>query len=239
MTQGFGETVTHPTSVHKDPTAIFLIPQPSGGYAIDKDNHMSSFRELIFIGHLLEKLLTVDRATFNRYLKDHENPIADQANDDNAYHYTAFGSIMVRSQLDAYDPRLHGTGIVDVKTRACAGVRMDFQERYADMRHYEIRTLHGRWESYERERYDLMRTMMFKYSLQVRLGRMSGVFVAYHNIRRLFGFEYIPLSEMDFCTHGTHDPELGDKELRFSMSLFEEILTKIETEFRNTVSALN
>jgi hypothetical protein len=236
MSQRFGKIIEEPTQIHKLPAAVFLRPQPEGGYAIDKDEHMGSPRELMFIGHLLEKLLTVEKSVFERYLKTHENPIANQDETAHVYNYTAFGPIMVRSQLDAYDPRLRGSGILDVKTRACAGVRMDFEERHDTMKNYEIRTNLGTWESYERERYDLIRTMMMKYSLQVRLGRMSGVFVAYHNVRRLFGFEYISLSDMDLCLHGQTNPELGDQELRFSMALLNIILSKAEETFGNNVS---
>lgn len=34
---------------------------------------------------------------------------------------------------------------------------------------------------------------MLKYSMQVRIGMMDGIFLAYHNTKRLFGFQYIPL----------------------------------------------
>jgi Mitochondrial protein Pet127 len=234
----FGEIKSDPTVAHKLPVAVFLHPQEQGGYAIDKDDQMGGARELMFIGHLLEKLLTVEKPIFDRYLRTHENPIVNDDNTGNVYNYTAFGPIMVRSQLDTYDPRLRGSGIVDVKTRACVGVRMDFEERHDTMKHYEIRGNLGTWESYERERYDLIRTMMMKYSLQVRLGRMSGVFVAYHNVRRLFGFEYIPLSEMDMSLHGQTSPELGDMELRFSMALLNIILSKVEEKFPGKVSLL-
>jgi len=35
--------------------------------------------------------------------------------------------------------------------------------------------------SYEREYYDLMRSAMLKYNFQVRIGKMNGVFIGYHN----------------------------------------------------------
>lgn len=55
--------------------------------------------------------------------------------------------------------------------------------------------------------YDLVRSGMLKYrcvalrtgnvadhpSLQARIGNMDGIFVAYHNTRRMFGFQYLPL----------------------------------------------
>ena len=33
--------------------------------------------------------------------------------------------LMMRSQLDCYDPRLPGTGVFDIKTRACWPIRHD------------------------------------------------------------------------------------------------------------------
>lgn len=32
---------------------------------------------------------------------------------------------IMRSQLDCVDPRLPGTGVFDIKTRACVSIRMD------------------------------------------------------------------------------------------------------------------
>jgi hypothetical protein len=32
---------------------------------------------------------------------------------------------VMRSQLDCHDPRLPGTGVFDIKTRACVSIRMD------------------------------------------------------------------------------------------------------------------
>jgi len=38
---------------------------------------------------------------------------------------------------------------------------------------------------------------------QARFGRMDGMFVAYHNTQELFGFEYIPLKEIDRAVAGS------------------------------------
>lgn len=35
------------------------------------------------------------------------------------------GNFVMRSQLDCYDPRLPGTGIFDIKTRAAVSIRQD------------------------------------------------------------------------------------------------------------------
>lgn len=36
-----------------------------------------------------------------------------------------FGKYVMRSQLDCHDPRLPGTGIFDIKTRAALPIRLD------------------------------------------------------------------------------------------------------------------
>lgn len=41
--------------------------------------------------------------------------------------------------------------------------------------------------------YDMSRSAFLKYSMQVRIGDMDGIFVAYHNTARIFGFQYISL----------------------------------------------
>lgn len=41
-----------------------------------------------------------------------------------------------------------------------------------------------------------------KYGLQAKIGRMDGVIVAYHNTVEVFGFQYIPLEDMERCVYG-------------------------------------
>ena len=64
-------------------------------------------------------------------------------------------------------------------------------------------SLKGNSSSYESEYYDMARSMFLKNSLQVRIGRMSGIFVAYHNTEELFGFEYISRKELDRVVYGS------------------------------------
>ena len=39
----------------------------------------------------------------------------------------------------------------------------------------------------------MIRSTLLKYSMQARIGMMDGIFLAYHNTSRLFGFQYMPL----------------------------------------------
>jgi hypothetical protein len=118
----------------------------------------------------------------------------------------------------------------DLKTRAVVSIRMDASNHESGMG-YEIKNRFGLYESYEREYFDMMRAAFLKYSLQVRVGRMDGIFVAYHNIQRIFGFQYISLSEMDQSMHGQTDTALGDKEFELSLGLWEKILDKATAKF--------
>lgn len=56
----------------------------------------------------------------------------------------------MRSQLDCYDPRLPGTGVFDIKTRACLPIRHDRANWVANSV-YEITDEKGYIRSFERE----------------------------------------------------------------------------------------
>lgn len=138
----------------------------------------------------------------------------------------------MRSQLDCHDPRLPGTGVFDLKTRAALPVRMDIMN-YKQHSTYLIRTLQGELESFEREYHDLMRSAFLKYSFQARIGNMDGILVAHHNTARIFGFRYIPLSEMDTCLFGGEDR--GEAVFEKCVLLLEEILMEVIGAFPGQV----
>ncbi|EMC96984.1 hypothetical protein BAUCODRAFT_68811 [Baudoinia panamericana UAMH 10762] len=224
LSKGFAETSATFTQINRAPNAIFLRWQ-NGTYAIDADKEMDGANVLMMLGKSMEKLLTVPREEYERYRRGNtSNPITNAEKEEpEAYEYTTQGDFLMRSQLDAHDPRLPGTGMFDLKTRAVLPIRMDAEE-YEQMLGYEIFSLQGKWESYEREYYDMMRSTMLKYMLQARMGRMDGIFVAYHNIERIFGFQYLPIAELDRAIHGQIDRSLGDQEFRTSLNLFNEVL---------------
>lgn len=114
----------------------------------------------------------------------------------NVYNYLACGAFLMRSQLDCFDPRLPGNGTFDLKTRAACAVRYDRDAPHPPA--YQIWKQHGRFELFDREFADLVRTgALLKYAFQARIGQMDGVFVAYHNVASFFGFQYLPLAELD------------------------------------------
>jgi hypothetical protein len=221
------------TRYSKSPQSIYLKPK-QGGYAIDRAEDKASAGLLSFVGQCLEKLFTVPKEVFEMYKKDSKTKPEAMTN---GYHYTKFDSVLVRSQLDAHDDRLPGTGIFDIKTRAVLPIRMDSLETSQDIgKGYEIRKQHGEFESYEREFHDMARATMLKYSLQARLGRMDGIFVAYHNIARLFGFQYLSLADMDKVLHGQTDTTLGDAELSSSLRILSDVFDLAVEKFPNEVS---
>ncbi|KAK4177496.1 mitochondrial protein Pet127-domain-containing protein [Triangularia setosa] len=216
--------------ISRSPAAIFLHHK-DGTYAIDADKEYDSGNILAMLGKSMEKLLTMPKEEFEKYRKSKSDQLTDEEkNGPESYHYTTLGDFMMRSQLDAYDPRLPGTGMFDLKTRAVVTIRMD-PEGYEKGQGYEIRGRFGTWESYEREYFDMIRSAFLKYSLQVRMGRMDGIFVAFHNTERIFGFQYIPLQEMDVSLHGASDTSIGDNEFKLSVHLLNEVLNKVTDKF--------
>lgn len=213
------------TGITRAPAAIFLHYQ-DGTYAIDADKEFDTANVLSMLGKSMEKLLTLPKEDFEKYRRVNSDQLTDEErNSDESYHYTTMGDFMMRSQLDAYDPRVPGTGMFDLKTRAVVSIRMDAQDYHSGVG-YEIRGRYGEFESYEREYYDMIRSAFMKYSLQVRMGRMDGIFVAFHNTRRIFGFQYISLPEMDLALHGTEDLSTGDNEFKLSLHLLNKLLDK-------------
>ena len=218
------------------PSAVFLRYK-DGVYAIDADKNFDSPNIMSWLGHSLEKLLTTERSEFERYRRSSPEKAPAEDNSSRCYHYSKQGNILMRSQLDALDPRLPGTGVFDLKTRAVVSIRMNHRE-YEEGSGYQLRKSRGEWESFEREFYDMTRATLLKYSLQVRMGRMDGIFIAFHNVERIFGFQYLNLSDMDAVLHGQHDTRLGDQEFKLSIALLDELLNRAATEFPNTVSFL-
>ncbi|KAL8870843.1 MAG: hypothetical protein Q9174_003205 [Haloplaca sp. 1 TL-2023] len=221
------------TEIQRTPAAIFLKWR-DGSYAIDADKEFANANILMSLGKSMEKLLTLKTEDFERYRKSSSDKVSpeDQTAPE-SYHYSTMGDFIMRSQLDAHDPRLPGTGMFDLKTRAVVSVRMDM-DNYEESKGYQIKSRQGAWESYEREYFDMIRAAFLKYSLQVRMGRMDGIFVAFHNIDRIFGFQYISLAEMDSTLHSQWDTTLGDQEFKFSVSLLNEILDKATKKYPNT-----
>ncbi|KAG8628281.1 hypothetical protein KVT40_004154 [Elsinoe batatas] len=218
------------TEIYKAPTAIFLRWK-DGTYAIDADKEFTTPNVLMALGQSLEKLLTQTPSDFERFRKSDPREVPESERQaPESYHYSKQGNILMRSQLDAQDSRLPGTGVFDVKTRAVLPIRMSSRD-HEGMTGYQILSEHGLYESYEREFYDMFRSTFLKYSLQVRMGRMEGIFIAYHNVEEIFGFQFMNLSDMDSVLHGQTDTCLGDQEFKASLEIVNKILDQATKEF--------
>ena len=223
------------TEIQRAPSAI-ILRWKNDSYAIDADKEFASANVLSMLGKSMEKFLTLSMHDFERYRKSNPDQVTeDERFAPESYHYSTLGDFLMRSQLDSHDPRLPGTGMFDLKTRSVISIRMDVSH-YQHGIGYEIMNPQGQWESYEREYYDMIRSAFLKYSLQVRMGRMDGIFVAFHNIERIFGFQYISLPEMDCTIHGQRDTSIGDQEFKLSLDLMNKVLDRATKKFPETVS---
>jgi hypothetical protein len=231
LSKGFEAPGTSFTQFQQAPTSAFLRYQ-GNRYAIEADKSYDRETILSLVGRSMEKLLTLPKAAFEQYRRSNPGEVPEElTSKEEAYHYTVFDKILVRSQLDAHDPRIPGTGMFDIKTRAVLPIRMDIASRGGVVTSYQIKDRLGTYESFEREFFDMMRANMLKYSMQVRLGRMDGIFVAYHNIERIFGFQYVSLEDMDLVLHGQKDRILGDQELNTSLCILGAVLDRAVKRF--------
>ncbi|KAF7365292.1 hypothetical protein MVEN_00401000 [Mycena venus] len=209
LSQHFHREERNFTPGQRMPTSV-IFNYKDGVYAIDSDSEDTSKNILTWLGTLLEKFLTMSKAEFTTYLRA-SPPLGEEEEDPmrEAYRYAKSEKFVMRSQLDCVDRRLPGTGVFDIKTRACLPVRMDILN-WEENSGYLIKSAQGLMESFEREYYDLIRSAFLKYGFQVRIGNMDGVIVAYHNTAKLFGFQYVSLDEMDQHIFGS-EPGTGDR----------------------------
>ncbi|SCV70937.1 BQ2448_3699 [Microbotryum intermedium] len=210
------------------PASVELLYE-NGRYAIDADKSIdvtSGMNVLADYGHMMEKLLTTDQPEFRRFLKSSRNPAPSEADQRQAYHYMAASCsratdhMVLRSQLDAHDPHLPNVSF-DLKTRGTIAIRQD-RLNYIEGAGYTVDRLRGLWNSFEREYYDLVRSAFLKYQFQARIGHMDGCFVAYHSTRTFYGFQYVPIEEMDVALFGNH--ETGNQIFRLALGFLERIL---------------
>lgn len=224
------------TQLSRLPTSIFLRYKGDGTYAIDSDKEWDGDNVLSFMGRSMEKMLTLPPETFEKYRRTNSHTLSEEdRNEPETYHYSVFGDFMMRSQLDAHDPRLPGTGTFDLKTRAVVAVRVDVSNFHMGAG-YQIKTTAGTWESFEREYSDMIRAAFLKYSMQVRMGKMDGIFVAFHNTEKIFGFQYISLDEMDAALHEGPNSGIGAQEFKMSLLLWNKVLNQAVERFPRRVS---
>ncbi|KNF04969.1 hypothetical protein PSTG_02024 [Puccinia striiformis f. sp. tritici PST-78] len=213
----------------KMPASIILnYDSTTKKYSIDSDKSFETETDcpdstiLSSLGHVLEKFFVLPHDEFSKLLKknkDFLDPTKPKLRE--AYAYAKTNLLMTRSQLDCYHHYLPGNGTFDIKTRATIAIRHD-RLNHANAAGYQIRSSQGPLESFEREYLDLIRSAFLKYQFQARIGQMDGIFVAYHNTQRVFGFEYLPMSKMDQALFG--NSQEGDKVFKLCLGYMERIL---------------
>lgn len=228
--QGFGRSFRDlPTGFSeavKLPVSVTLQRQRGGFYAIDANKNSDGEEDnsnyvLTSLGKSLEKFLTTPPASYTKYERVNSHKLSKKEKEQlEAYHYAKSSRFLLRSQLDCQDDRLPRKTF-DLKTRAVVSIRQD-RANYAEGCGYQIRTMRGAWESFEREYWDMVRSAFLKYNFQVRIGHMDGIFVAYHNTAQIFGFQYVSLEEMNLRLFGSN--EMGDMAFNLSLGLLEKIL---------------
>ncbi|BFZ55326.1 hypothetical protein PYCC9005_002366 [Savitreella phatthalungensis] len=219
------------TPSQRAPPSIYLRHR-DGVYAIDADKSLDDGETVLsFLGRSMEKMLTLSPEEFATLRKDAKTA-APKDTKPEAFHYSKVGSMLMRSQLDCHDPRLPGNGTFDLKTRAVLPIRMNVRNT-EEGAGYQIFQSTGLLESFEREYYDMIRAAFLKYSLQVRIGHMDGIFVAFHNTERIFGFQYISLDEMDEGIHGSSDQDVGRREWILSLKLLDRLLHRAIAKYPN------
>jgi len=224
LPSGFSPGTTLPTAVNFKRSEI-----ADNVYAMDSVNDKDDEGKniLTFLGTMLERYLTLPPEQFEKFTKNYE-PLDQEDPQKEAYRYSKSSKFIMRSQLDCQDRRLPGSGVFDLKTRACIAIRRD-RLNWEENAGYQIVKQTGILESFEREYFDLIRSAFLKFQFQVRIGGMDGVFVAYHNTEKLFGFQYIPLTEMDHRLFGSHGN--GNQVFEKCVGILEALVDRIVDGF--------
>lgn len=225
LSSTFAEESKNFTLMTRAPTSVILRPHGNGIRSIVTEKIESGHNVLSLLGQSLEKRLTMEKNEFNQLLKGATQP--NLQDDLDGYAHSLVGDILIRSQLDCYDPRLPRKSF-DLKTRATLPIRMDVAN-YKTHLDYRLKSYHGLYGSYEREFYDMCRSALLKYNFQVRIGNMDGIFVAYHNTAEIFGFQYLSREVMDECLFG--NSVTGNAAFLIITKLYDELLGMIAPQF--------
>lgn len=236
LAEGYNHLTMNYMSSYRKPTIFSLKKHDSGLYSIESDKGPipdTSGEVLSMGGTILEHLFTTEKKDFKRLIDlNTELSESDQAliqSSSKSFRYRKLGKILIRSQIDceATDPK--GEAFVyEIKTRACAPIRYD-AKNYKNYLNYQILYRKGLENSYEKEYFDLIRSILIKYFFQIKIGRMDGAFVAYHNTQKTFGFEYISLTEIEKRLFGCS--EISEQILNVCLNVFQDILEEVTEKF--------
>lgn len=215
----------------KKPSSIVLHRTAKDTYTINKNSYFDIQGEIILLkmGKYMEKIFTTSSEEFEqRYIKGKLSSKFEIESDE-FFKFVAYDKILLRSQIDCAGKDSKGNDIVfEIKTRAVAPIRYDVLN-YQDYVDYELTSLYGKHSSYEREFYDLIRGAFLKYLFQLKIGGMDGALISYHNTQKIFGFEYVTLTDMQRRIFGNSN--FSDIIFKASLKLLEETLDYILSDF--------
>ncbi|KAJ3151179.1 hypothetical protein HDU86_006170 [Geranomyces michiganensis] len=213
----FEREVRRFTKSSRRPVSVILRYR-NGVYAVDSHKDPEEkWNVLQTLGKSMEKALTATPAEFALYRKGNEHKLTAENADKDYHRYSKMEGFLLRAQIDCHHPNLPNKTF-DLKTRGTLLIRMAPDE-YLHNRDYKITRKEGILQSFERENYDMLRSAMLKYSFQVRIGGMDGVFVAYHSTAEIFGFQYLPLATMDKWLFG--NSVIGEQSFAVSLKLLQ------------------
>lgn len=213
------------TLMTRSPTSVILRPHEKGIRSVATEKVDSPNNILSLLGQSLERRLTMETPEFNCLLKGAKSPPLSE--DLDGYAHSLAGDLLMRSQLDCYDPRLPRRSF-DLKTRATLPIRMNIANYKAHL-DYRILCNQGLFYSFEREFFDMCRSALLKYNFQVRIGNMDGIFVAFHNTAEIFGFQYLGRDMMDEYLFG--NCATGDAAFLLITQLYNELLALITPQY--------
>lgn len=167
-------------------------------------------------------MVTTPHEEYQKHLKGHSTSEKISREPDE-FLYATMENFLLRSQIDCQHPNLPNKTF-DIKTRATICIRMD-PEGIEEYGVYRLEKLFGPYESFEREDFDMLRAVFLKFSFQARIGNMDGIFVTYHNTKEIFGFQYVPLEDIDRYLFG--NTVMAESAFSLSMKLLNIVLDKV------------
>jgi hypothetical protein len=223
-------------NAQKKPYTGFLrcVDKVNNKWALDGDSGVFTPHHLILIqmGKILERVYTMEPDHFNHtFLKDRQNLSLHAPLEDDYHRFMVLNdTICLRSQIDSKSTTNEGNIVFEIKSRALAPLRYDITqyEKYLD---YSINSIYGEINSYEREYYDLIRGAFLKYYFQLKIGRMDGAFIGYHNTKENFGFEYVKTSTIEKLIFGGSFK--ADIAFMMATRILTFILDKVIDEIKN------
>lgn len=228
LSEHFQNQASRFSPASRSPVVLMLVPK-DGIYAIDRQNPEKPETILSSLGKSYERMVTMDQDDFEQsFLKSsgmQQDMMSVPAED--TYNYLRIGNFMLRSQLDCYDPQV---GVFDLKSRATNPIRIYADDDPAMHLGYRLTSLMGPTNSFEREYYDMSRSAFLRNIFQVRIGDMAGIFVAYHNTKEVFGFEHLPLADMEQCIF--QSKRMADITFDATLKLLDQILVTATSSFQ-------